>query len=184
MKNTSIGQGEIISFTVKQSTDMLDFAHLRSVCATSTAVSKRIIDDFLIPYAAQREQLEREMDARLARFRRVAQALQPGWVNFFKAQYIGHRVFKKEGLIKKYMNHAALKELNPDERKFLTDQASVAWRFSFSMITGTPAPDFYQMEDVFSGEIFLLYSPSVSKTLKEGGTSLWFNLIGFNGHCW
>jgi len=163
---------------------MLDFTFLRSICATSTAFSKKIIDDFLIPYAAQRENLVREMDARFTRFRKVVQALQPGWVNFFKAQYIAHRIFKSEGLIKKYLNHAALKELNPEERRFLNEQASVAWRFSFSIITGMPEIDFYEMEDVFSGEAFLLYSPSVSRTLNEGGVSLWFNLIGFNGHCW
>jgi hypothetical protein len=40
------------------------------------------------------------------------------------------------------------------------------------------------MEDVFSWEPYLLYSPSISKTLSEGPVSLWFNLIGFNGACW
>ncbi len=84
---------------------MPDFAHLKSVCSTSTDLSKRIIDDFLIPYAAHRENLVREMDVRFTRFRKVVQGLQPSWVNFFKAQYMGHRIFKKEGLIKKYLKH-------------------------------------------------------------------------------
>ena len=40
------------------------------------------------------------------------------------------------------------------------------------------------MEDVFTGEHFLLYSKSIGQILREHGVSLWFNLIGFNGHCW
>ena len=49
---------------------MPDFAHLRSVCKTSTNFSISIIDEFLIPYAAQRDQLEREQwrRGRLERF--------------------------------------------------------------------------------------------------------------------
>jgi hypothetical protein len=163
---------------------MPDFANLRSVCNKSTAFSKSVIDEFLIPYAAQREQLGREMDDRFGRFRKVAQALQPGWVNLFKAQYIGHRIFKKDGLVKKYLNHTAVKALKPEERGYLDDQSAVPWRFSFSIVTDIPEADFYEMADVFSGETFLLYSPSVAKTLAEGAVSLWFNLIGFNGHCW
>ncbi len=124
------------------------------------------------------------MDLRFGRFRKATQSLQQGWVNLFKAQYIGHRIFRKGGLIKKYLNHAAVRELTPDERNCLSDQGMVAWRFSFSIITAIPEADFYQMEDVFSGESFLLYSPSVTKTLAEANVSLWFNLIGFNGHCW
>ena len=163
---------------------MPNFIHLRSVCKQSSALSKAVIDDFLIPYAAQRERLEREMDIRFGRFKKAVQDLQPGWINLFKAQYIGHRIFRKGGLINKYLNHAAARQLPAEERKYITDQAEVAWRFSFSVITAVPEPDFYEMEDVFSGEAFLLFSPSVSQTLAEGNISLWFNLVGFNGHCW
>jgi hypothetical protein len=41
------------------------------------------------------------------------------------------------------------------------------------------------MEDVFTGENYLLYSPGTAWTLKERGRILlWFNLIAFNGQCW
>jgi len=163
---------------------MPDFSHLKSVCKTSTNFSISVIDEFLIPYAAQRDQLEREMDIRFGRFGKVTQKLKPEWINLLKSQYIGHRIFKKDGLIKKYLNHAAVKGLNPGEQAYLNDQAAVPWRFSFSIITGMPETDFYEMEDVFSGEIFLLYSPSISRTLAENGVRLWFNLLGYNGHCW
>ncbi|HWB92761.1 MAG TPA: hypothetical protein VG605_12945 [Puia sp.] len=162
----------------------MDFAHIRSVCQASTAITKSAIDDLLVPYAAQKEQFPREIALRFGRFGNAIRQLQPGWVNLFKAQYIGHRIFRKGGLIKKYLNHTAVKDLTPKELNYLNDQASVPWRFSFSIITAAPDTDFYQMEDVFSGESFLLYSPSVTKTLAERSVTLWFNLIGFNGHCW
>jgi len=40
------------------------------------------------------------------------------------------------------------------------------------------------MEDVFSDQEFLLYSPGVTKTLEDQSIILWFNLISFNGACW
>jgi hypothetical protein len=52
------------------------------------------------------------------------------------------------------------------------------------VITANPETDFYEMEDVFSGETYLLYSSSVSQILSEGPVSLWFNLIASNGSCW
>jgi hypothetical protein len=79
---------------------MPDFTHIRSVCLASTAITKSAIDDFLVPYAAQKEQFPREMNLRFGRFRGAIRQLQPGWVNLFKAQYIGHRIFRKGGLIK------------------------------------------------------------------------------------
>jgi len=47
-----------------------------------------------------------------------------------------------------------------------------------------PESDFYQMEDVFSGDSFLLYSKSTTLTLTEQPALIWFNLIAFNGVCW
>jgi hypothetical protein len=82
------------------------------------------------------------------------------------------------------LNHAEIKRRPHAEQDFLKEQHLVPWRFSFSVITATPAPDFYQMEDVFSGDSFLLYSKSVTQTLKEQSAMLWFNLIAFNGSCW
>ena len=130
------------------------------------------------------ENLPKEMDRQFAPFRMVTKTFQSGWIEMIKAQYIGHRVFKKDGLIKRYLNHAAVKALTPTEQDYLKRQSEFPWRYSYSVISANPAPDFYEMEDVFSWEPYLLYSPSISKTLLEGPVSLWFNLIGFNGACW
>lgn len=163
---------------------MPDFNRLRAVCKESTSLSTIVVDDFLMYYVAQREGLEREMDERLSGFRRVTKEFQQSWINLLKAQYIGHRIFKKDGFIKKYLNHAAVKALPTEQRSYIEKQSTVPWRYSYSVITANPEADFYEMEDVFNGENYLLYSPSVTKILAEASPALWFNLIGFNGSCW
>jgi hypothetical protein len=163
---------------------MYNYDNLRAVCNDSAALSRTVIDEFLMHYAAQREGLSEKIDRLIAPYRQVTKTFQPGWIGMIKAQYIGHRIFKKDGLIKKYLNHATLKTLTRVEQEYLKRQSECPWRYSYSIITANPAPDFYEMEDVFTWEPYLLYSPSISKTLLEGPVSLWFNLVGFNGACW
>ncbi|MDP4129697.1 MAG: hypothetical protein Q8939_06010 [Bacteroidota bacterium] len=163
---------------------MPDFSRLLAVCNKVSSVSAVVLDKFLMYYAAAQEGLEREMDGRLARFREVTKGFKPAWVNLLKAQYIGHRIFKKDGLIHKYLHHTAVKALEPEQLNYLKQQSAHAWRYSFSEITAHPEGDFYEMEDVFSGENFLLYSPSVTAILATESVTLWLNLIGFNGSCW
>jgi hypothetical protein len=44
--------------------------------------------------------------------------------------------------------------------------------------------DFFDMEDLLSGDTFLLYSPSVSKYETMGQMSMYFTLRCFNGQCY
>jgi len=124
------------------------------------------------------------MNKLFERFRHVTGKLERGGVERMKSQFIAHRIFKEEGLISKFLNHPALRRFNKGEIDYLIQQAEQPWRFSFSVITGEPDNDFYLMEDIFSGEEFLLFSPSVSQLRSSGSPILWFNLIGFNGSCW
>ncbi|MEO8764781.1 MAG: hypothetical protein ABI416_10860 [Ginsengibacter sp.] len=163
---------------------MENFNELRRLCKESSALSGKVVDRFLLYYSAQREGLNKEMDQRLLRFRLVTKEFEKSWINIFKAQYIGHRIFKENGFIKRYLQHTAIKELPTDQRNFLEQQSVIPWKYSFSTIIGKPESDFYEMEDAFTGETYLIYSPSVSQILSKGPVSLWFNLIGFNGSCW
>jgi hypothetical protein len=165
-------------------TPINDYGTIQMVCNQSSAFSRSVIDEFLMHYAVRQEGLEKEMDRLLAPFRQVTKTFQPGWIGMIKAQYIAHRIFRKDGLIKKYLNHAAVKALKLAEQDYLQRQLEFPWRYSYGVITASPAPDFYEMNDVFSWEPYLLYSQSITQTLAEGPVSLWFNLIGFNGACW
>ncbi|HTF17398.1 MAG TPA: hypothetical protein VK658_04955 [Chryseolinea sp.] len=164
---------------------MVNFNALKYACDQTSRISATVVDEFILHYAAAKDNLAREFDLRIASYKHLTKTeAESAWVRMLKSQYIIHRVFKSGGLLRKYLNHAEIKRRSQSEQEFLKEQLLVPWRFSFSVISATPAPDFYQMEDVLSGESFLLYSKSVTQTLKEQSAVLWFNLIAFNGSCW
>ncbi|WP_336517025.1 hypothetical protein [Pollutibacter soli] len=143
-----------------------------------------VLDQFLVYHAAHQDKLAVEFDKRVAKFKHITSQFPDAFKNQCKTQYIIHKVFKEGGLIKKYLNHSAVKKLDKDEQDYLRLMSSKPWRFCFGVINKNPAPDFYEMEDVFTGEEFLLYSRSVKKVIEENNPILWLNLIGFNGECW
>jgi hypothetical protein len=153
-------------------------------CLETSKISAAVIDEFLLYYAAEKYNLERDLYLKLGKFSHITKKFPKEWVNRLKSQYIIHKVFKAEGLIGKILNHAALQRLNREEMGFLEFQAAHPWKFSFSIIKEIPADDFYVMEDVFREEEYLLYSPGITKTRADQTIILWFNLIGFNGACW
>jgi hypothetical protein len=163
---------------------MTDYEGIKKICERSSRITSTVIDDFILHYAAAKDNLAREFDQRIATYKHITRRLEASWVNMLKSQYIVHRVFKADGLLRKYLNHVEIKRRPADEQDFLMAQLTQPWRFSFSIIIENPAPDFYRMKDVFSGESFLLYSRSTTQTLKEQTPLLWFNLIAFNGACW
>lgn len=162
---------------------MPDFQQLINICEEGNRISSSVIDDFLIYYAAHKDKLDREFEDRIERFRSTAKKLPSSWLGSAKAQYITHRIFKKGGLIHTYLPNQDLQARDARELSFLKQMSALPWRFSFSVINSNPAPDFYDMEDVFTGETYLLYSPGVSRTLSELPAMLWFIMIAFNGSC-
>jgi hypothetical protein len=164
---------------------MEDFLKIKKVCEENTAFTVEVLDKFLLYYAAEKDKLSKEADQRLHVFRHITRKFGNEWLSMLKSQYIIHRVMKKGGLINKYLKHAAIKNLDQNSRDWMVSQAETPWRFSFAVVKDQPENDFYQMEDVFSGEEYLLYSPSIKDIInKDGRKELWFNLIGFNGVCW
>lgn len=163
---------------------MQDFEKIKLVCEENSKISAKLVDEFLIYYAAERNNLEKDMNQQFATYKHITQNFQSEWVNMLKSQYIAHKIFKKGGLIRTYLNHPALNKLKSDERKYLEFQAENPWRFSFSVIKGNPDENFFEMEDVFKEEEFLIYSPGMTETLKTQPAILWFNMIAFNGSCW
>jgi hypothetical protein len=163
---------------------MPDYNQLRDLCQNVSKISNAAIDEFLLYYAAKRDKVDKEFETRISRFRDTKREMPSNWKGLIKAQYIGQRIFREGGLIRKYLNHAAIKERSAEEQNYLRKMADHPWKFSFSEISANPATDFYEMEDVFTGEVYLLYSRSISQILSEHPVLLWLNLIGFNGSCW
>jgi hypothetical protein len=162
----------------------MDYKQVRKICQENSNFTKRVLDEFLLYYAADRGNLSKEADRRMATYKHILGMIDQSWHNMLKSQYIMHRVMKKGGLIQKYLNHAAIKNMAPADREWLAKQAVVPWKFSFSIVIENPEKDFFLMQDVYSGVEFLLHSPTITEMLKTSTYSLWFNLISYNGTCW
>ncbi|WP_114751412.1 hypothetical protein [Pleomorphovibrio marinus] len=163
---------------------MKDYKRARQICQENSQTSERLLDNFLLYYAGEKSKLSKEADRRMEVYKHVLKLLDKSWQNMLKSQYIMFKVMKQGGFIHKYLNHSAIKELSSPDREWLSAQAETPWRFSFSILLDNPEKDFFEMQDAFTGEEFLLYSPGLSKTLKGGSYLLFFNLIGYNGTCW
>jgi len=164
---------------------MEDFLKIKKACEQNTALSVAILDRFLLSYAAEKDKLGKEADQKLHVYRHIIEKFGRHWFDMLKSQYIIHRLMKRGGLITKYLKHAAISNLDENKRNWMAFQSENPWRFTFSEVKSQPEKDFYQMEDVFSGENYLLYSPSIKDIVsRDGEKELWFNLIGFNGTCW
>jgi hypothetical protein len=163
---------------------MINYNQLLDRCKYVNKISASLVDDFLVYHAAIHHKLDRVFDTKISRFKKVVKEMPSNWVGLIKAQFIAHQIFKERGLVHKYLQSAAIKSRNVDEQEYLRETAAYPWRMCFSEIRSNPASDFYEMEDVFTGDTFLLYSTSVTRLLAEHHSLLWFNLIGFNGSCW
>lgn len=163
---------------------MLQFDQIKEHCEKNKILSKKVIDEFIIHYAADKARLVPEMEASIRKYKNAVRELQQAHINFLKSEYIAHRVFKKDGLIHKFLNHSAFQGLPKEQMEYLRFNSENPWRFSFAEVSSNPEDSFFKMEDVMTCEDYLLYSPGLQDTLKKHQTRLWFNLIAFNGQCW
>ncbi len=163
---------------------MSKYANLKAFCNESSAISAKVVDDFLMFYAAKTNRLDAKTDKLLAKYKFIFKSQDPSWFRLCKAQLIVHHIFKAKGLIGKYLNHSTVTALPKEQYKWLVSQAATPWRFSFAIVVKQPSEDFFEMEDIFSSERYLLYSPSMRDLLQEHNYQLWFNLVAFNGQCW
>src|SRR5690606_6466095 len=160
------------------------YTGLREYCKSENNFTYEVIDSFLLHYAAKRGNVATEFFQRLKRFNHVEKELDQELMGMITAQYIVHRVFRENGLIHKYLNHTAVKDLEEGQQRFLRRVSFRPWQFSFCVIEENIAKDIYKMADVFRGTTFLLYSEALTKTLEETPIFLWFLLISHNGECW
>ena len=163
---------------------MKNYNEIRKVCEKNSRISAKLVDEFLLGYAARHQGLEKKMNREFDRYRHVTGKFNKGDVNMMKSQYIAHRIFREGGLIGKLLKNPALKRFGGEDRDYLEQHATMPWRFSFSVITEEPEADFFLTKDIFSELEYLLYSPSMSQLKVSGNPILWLNLIGFNGSCW
>jgi len=165
---------------------MIDYQKIKAVCDNNTRISKSLVDEFLLYFIAQKEGLEGIIIRQLNNYQKIIAKMPKEWAGMLMSQLIAHRIFKKNGLAGEYLNHAWVQMRKPEDLEYLRFQIEHPWRFSYCSIQSNVAENIYEMKDVLSDEIFLLYSPGLANTIRDFGSAphLWFLLIGFNGECY
>jgi hypothetical protein len=111
---------------------MTDYNKIRQFCQQESDLTVDVLDNFLVYYAGEKEKLPQEFISLLHRFRHAIDGMPSSWIPSITTQFIAHRLFKSDGLIKKYLNHVAVKNLDPEQYTFLQLLSDTPWRFSFS----------------------------------------------------
>src|SRR5579863_4491906 len=73
---------------------MTDYSQLRDFWQNDSNISKAVIDEFLLYYTARRDNLDREFETRIYRFRDIVAEMRSKSKRLIKAPCIGHRIFK------------------------------------------------------------------------------------------
>lgn len=162
----------------------VSYPDLKKYCEESSVLSRAVIDELLIHYAARKENLVPLMEVQLKKYKKVVRELPEQYINILKSEYIAHRIFREEGFISRYLNHPEIRNLPELQYRFLEVQHRHPWRFSFAEVRQNPENSFFEMEDIITGGQYLLYSPGMQTTINEYTPRIWFNLIGDNGKCW
>lgn len=95
-----------------------DYLAIAAYCKANSNLSAKLIDEWLIYYAAQKDRLEEKFKQGLKPYSQVAREIKKSDVNMLISQYIAHSIFKSGGLIKKYLNHSSIKQRGPNEYRF------------------------------------------------------------------
>jgi hypothetical protein len=161
----------------------MDYSSLIKKCKKVSDFSEPVLTD-LMYYAAERDKLSQRFDLLAKKHKKIFGRLDNSNQSQFKTQYIIHELFKNKGLIHKYLNHSRIKALPRAEYDYLHSQAANPWRFAYWSIRNNPSPDFFEAEDIFTGEEFLLYSPAASTILQQMNVLTFGGLISSNGDCY
>ncbi|MEI6885947.1 MAG: hypothetical protein WCO02_15750 [Bacteroidota bacterium] len=161
-----------------------DFEKMADHCLRHKKISDKVLDQFLMPFIARREGMDRKMNAYTQKYLHIIRKMPKEFFPMAMGEYIMGKTLAPDGLIHKYLNNIQLKSLEKTEREFLEFQADNPWRYCFARIAGREARDFFILRDAFSEDEFLLYSSGVEAFWTEGRKQdLYFLLTGFNGLC-
>jgi hypothetical protein len=163
-----------------------DYRALKRSCVDHAVLIQPVIDDFLLYYVDDREDLSARFVHGLRRYREASESMPPALVMQLASQYIGYHLFHENGLIGKYRGHRAVRELPPREQAFVDHLLEHPWNYSFATFDAHPHPEFFRMSDICTGESYLLYSPSIESYVEDEGVTppLLFLLREFDGNCW
>ena len=65
---------------------MTDYEEIKQICERTSRITSTVIDDFILHYAAAKDNLAREFDQRVATYKHITRQLEASWVNMLKSQ--------------------------------------------------------------------------------------------------
>ena len=110
---------------------MKNYNEIKKVCEKNSRISTKLVDEFLLGYAARHRGLENKMNQEFARYRHVTEKFDKGAVNMMKSQYIAHRIFREGGLIGKLLKNPALKRFGGGRSGLFRTACNYALAFQF-----------------------------------------------------
>lgn len=163
----------------------MDFDEIKKHCERHSALSLRVNDNFLMNFIADREGMHKKMHLFEKKYKHVIKKLPQEFFGRAMAQYIIGKALQQDGLINKYLNNTEIRSLKVDEKELLEFQIAHPWRYSFASIIEHSHREFFLLEDVFTEDRYLLYSPGMEAYYNDGyENALYFILTGYNGQCW
>lgn len=164
---------------------MTDYPAIERRCRRNSRYSETLVDGFLLDYSDERDDTVRDFTRDLEMYRHITADLPEHWFTHVITQYLGFRLFREKGLARKYRGHPAMRQRSEEELEWLDRQFTEPWHFCFCTILNQPHRDFYMMQDVCSGEIFLMYSPAMSRGIDDlqGWPALSLVLMNSNDTC-
>ncbi len=161
-----------------------DYEKMAEYCLRHKKISDKVLDQFLMPFIARKEGMDRKMNAYTLKYQHVIRKMPKEFFPMAMGEYIMGKTLTPDGLIHKYLNNIQLSSLEKTERVFLEFQADNPWRYCFARIADREAKNFFILRDAFYEDEFLLFSPGVEAFWTEGRRQdLYFLLTGFNGLC-
>ncbi len=162
-----------------------DYTSIRQHCKRSRDINKKVIDDFLMNFAAHRDKTGSKMSYYYKKYSHIIKKLGEDFFSSVMAEYIVGNALRANGTIHKNLNHPEILSKDKKTIEYINFLSNHPWRYTFAHIVEKPEKEFFFIEDQFLGDELLVYSPGMEKYCNSGHqNSLYFMLIGYNGECW
>ncbi len=158
---------------------------LKAHCDRNSKIVSELVDNFLLDFVEKKEKIASKFEKRMQKFRKHTRNFPKEWMGGLTAEYMVFRLFKKNGLISKYQSHPIIQSRSEDELEVVNTIMKTPAQLSLCMVEKCVGPEFFDMEDLGTGERFTLYSPGIQDFIDSWGKApLLFILRLFNGECW
>lgn len=154
-------------------------------CENRREIRQKLVDDELIHYSAKMDKTDGIFNRELQKYFDVTDIIPEGFLASLRGQFMGFTIFKKGGLIKKYLDSGVFSKKSTKEINFLKGFLKKPMKYAFCRLLEKKASDCYLMHDPMLDKEMLVYSPAMTRTMQDLGQEIefWLLLVNDNGQC-